>query len=834
MKALYKFNCGIVVSLFLLFALPTQGYGAIQVSDAAALQSVNEGYDLAKRLDKKLLDRMADNVELNSVASSMTTDGKIIEFVEEDGMRIKYLRNPDAPKLTWKQLVKSRSLPKVTGTEDDPNNILFESFEDAPEYDQTWYPDGWYQFSLVGNTFRPEDGSTTKIWRLSQGSICGVPDGQYVMWVNQEMEAGFDSRHDEWLVSEPFTPDQYSRVFFNYWYCPIFMLDNAADRNPLSTLKLNVSLDDGKTWEEVWDIIDVVKNMTTQELYTGNGVYNMAVWHSYQVDISKYAGNSIRLAFQVVSITESSQSVALDRIIVRGPNPEAAYIIPNGFFRWGYGEELLFPAVNSAPITAALAPAYAESTWQNASNDECHTYEWLFDNPDGSGSTISMTDEEPSLSYPYCQTQFPTLTATNEIPIFTNTYQAAPPTSGLIQYGGEALFNDLRLGVGTFDINKGYGAGLVSTESDSCFLFGNGSRDNWQAYKLKAIANMFDAPSRPYLLKNVWIKALNVACSDDAELQMTICRVDQYDNVYTSNPLATATCRGSQIEEIQDDGRFKYYNIPFKIEIYDEDLGLYVEEPLVVSDKILITIRGFDDINAFPSIGFSYQYNAHDYGENHAYAYVKPRNQPEEFYALPDLFGEQMATSFIMSLDAVYPFMRLESGSTTLAFGKGGGTTSIDVNYYGPYGNFNEDCYIAELPEWAEIGESSNSGTLHTLDITVDPLPDGTTTRNGNITIETYGNDPLTLTLTQDVNTGIATVSGSSGIKVSRQGEDFVFNSLPGGIARVEVVSLSGQVISRDAVDGDSAYTLRGSNLDKGIYFVRFGGDTTETVKIIK
>lgn len=829
-----------VTTVLLIFGL-LPAFGSNR-QEQLVVPVVSEGYECAKQLDKKLMKRMADNVELNVVSSTLTPEGKILETVEEDGLIFKYMRDPQTPRITWKQLVKGRGMPKkYMGSNDTPTGeVLFESFEGGPDPEidpmwQTWLPDGWEQFSRAGNTFKPEDGSTTKIWRLSEGALSGVPDGKYVMWLNDEMVSDFYgiSWHDEWLVSEPFIPGQYSQLEFYFWYCPAFMIDNVTSRNPTSTLKIHVSHDNGESWEEIWNIQDVIKNMTVQEINTNDGTFIRAVWHSYRIGINQFAGQNIRLAFHIESITGTSQSVALDRVVVRDPNPQASYMMPKGFFRWMYGPDLLFPSINSQMLTAALAPAYVESTWQNTSNDECNTYNWSFANPDGSDQAISFAEETPTISYPYCQAPFPILEATNEVPQFTNTYQAAETGYGYVQYGGKAVANGLDMGIGTFDMNKGFGVGLVSEESDSCFLFGNGSRDNWQRYKLKGIANMFDKPVRPYLLKSVWVKAVNVSCTDDAVLTLTVCRVDENGNVYTSEPLAEATCYGYQIEEIYDDGRFKFYNIPFEMGTYDE-FGFFFPHPITISDQVLITIRGFDDTDVFPSIGFSYQANDHDGGEYHAYVYVKPRNQSEELYALPDLFGGQLYTSFNMSLNAIYPFMMLESGEPTVAFGKGGGERSVTLNYYGFYGTFDEDCHITEIPDWVEVRETHIDGTLHTIAVVADPMPENISSRSGEIIIESDGNDPLTLTVTQDLTTGITQTTASQGIKVARDGDNFSFTFGGCQYVAARVISATGRIVGNITIDGGSCH-FDASGLDSGIYFVQFtGGEASETLKIIK
>ena len=113
--------------------------------EQAVMPVVTEGYEHAKLLDKKLLNRMADNVELNVVSSTMTPEGKVLETVEEDGLVFKYMRDPQTPRPTWKQLVKGRVLPKAeTGgdeisTEAAPLEMALTSAQDGPNR-KSWAP----------------------------------------------------------------------------------------------------------------------------------------------------------------------------------------------------------------------------------------------------------------------------------------------------------------------------------------------------------------------------------------------------------------------------------------------------------------------------------------------------------------------------------------------------------------------------------------------------------------------------------------------------------------------------------------------------------------------
>lgn len=819
-RIIYIFIFCCLVLNMRLFA--QEGIEKVRIPD-----NLNYGYDLCKKIDKDLLQKMADNVELDVVRSRNIGDDRIEEVIKDSDNSIQIVRSSDQQRITWKYLAKQINKPVLSNSLADKDTILYEGFDEAPSYDQTWYPEGWSQFSLAGNVLRPADGGTSLIWRLSQGSISGTIDGQYVMWLNQDMMYNPNAVHDEWLVSKNFIPGEYSLLDFYLFYCPLFMLTDgdAKKMNFKESFKIHVSTDNGESWNTIWNLEDIVRKMSVAEMSTGSGNTIMPVWHNYRVDLSDYANQDIRLAFQVKG---KAQSVALDQIVVRNPAPRAAYLMPEGSMRWGYGEDLSFFTTGQF----YLAPAYTNLKWQNVSNDETKTYTWSFENTDTLlSNSMFFNDFEPELSYPYCRKKFPELTAYNDIKIFYDEYCYSPLDFSFIQYGGNTKYKfsstntDFMFGAGTFDIEKGLGLGLVYEDSDSCFLFGKGSQDIWQAYKLKGLVNIFDKPVVPYTFTKVWVKAYNVSCNYNSKLELAVCEVDENGIPLEENPIATSVCYGSDIKLIYSDGRFNFYNIPFEFMEID-NTGRQKLRTLVIDKSIAVILRGFDSED-FKSIGFAYQGAPHDNNEYHACVYMKPRNQPEEFYPLQNVFSNYNI-SFIFSMDVNYPFM-INEGTDNIEFGQNGGNQSIMINTLEDF----EKWTIEGLPDWLSIKELYVDGSFHRINFVADKNDSPLGERSTTVKLSVLGAEPIFLTVKQE--SSVSSIENDlCDVKITwyKNGNDIIFDNC-GDYSYIEVYNLSGSLVLREPTNNCNRYVLSDNVIKPGCNIVKFIGNKVYTVKVI-
>lgn len=784
---------------------------------------IDKGYYLYEKLDKDLLVKLADNEPLNVIDSKLVGDNQVLETVYEDGISFQVMRNADAKPLTWKDYIKINTVMK-SSLANESDTIMFEGFEGAPSYDKTWYPDGWEQFSLAGNTLT-SSSRIPLIWRLSDGAISGTIGGNYKMWLNQEYSSD-NAVHDEWLVTKPFTPTQYSLLDFYYYYCPAFMMWDINNKVFKEFFKIKVSTDGGNSWKTHWNLEDIVRKMSIKELNTGSSGMVTAVWHRYKVDLSEYAGQNIRIAFQMKG---RAQSVALDNIVVRNPAPVASYLPPQGCFRWAYGEDFTFFSSGKY----ILAPAYTDLTWQNLSNDEANSFSWSFENPDTLlTSSVVLKDTFPEIAYPYCKKSFPDLTVYNNINVFSSTYNYASDLSGLgfVQYGGTTKYlftnpdTELKFGAGTFDLSKGIGMGLVYSDSDSCFLFGSGSRDVWQKFKLKGLVNVFDKPAAPYTLSGVWVKAFNVACNYDSKLELTICGLNPSGEPAEVDSIAKSVCYGSDIKLLYSDGRFNYYNIPFKFTEVDES-GREKNKKIVIDRPIAIIIRGFDSED-FKSIGFAYQADAHDNYEYHGGVYLKPRNQEEDFYYLQNVLTD-FYTSFLMTLDVDFPFMRFENAED-IQFGKNGGSKDIVINTLDNFKSWK----IENIPDWLSVEEVAVTNSFHTIRLTAKAADIDDIERNVDLSFSVDGVQPILLNVSQDTSVSSIGFEKSEEIFWSKNNGEIVFYNCD-DYNYMEIYNLSGSCVFRSYLNGVSDYVLPENAIEHGSYVVRFVGNKLSVVKII-
>lgn len=819
-------NLKIKFFLILCFLYVSIGIIAQQkIEEVNYIGNIDYGYDLYKRINKELLYKIANNVELEVVNSKKLKNNKVIEIVKDGEFSAQFIRDEKDGPLTWKSLSKYINKPYVSNVLSDNDTVMFESFEGAKNFDQTWYPEGWSQFSLVGNVYKPEDGGTTLIWRLSQGSISGTIDGKYVMWLNQDMNNNPNAVHDEWLVSRSFIPNDYSLVDFYYFYCPLYMLvdGNISKMNFKESFKIHVSTDDGETWKTLWNLEDIVRQMTPAEMMTGSGSTIMAVWHNYRVNLSEYSGQNIRLAFQVKG---KAQSVALDKIVVRNPAPKAAYIPPKGSMRWSYGEDLNF--FSSGQFY--LAPAYTDLKWQNVSNDETSSYKWEFENPDTLLTDYILSEDyEPEISYPYSRRKFPNLVAYNEIKSFYNSYNYSPLDVSFIQYGGNTKYlfkstnTEFIFGAGSFDLTKGLGIGLVSSDSDSCFLFGKGSQDVWQALKLKGIVNIFDKPEHPYTFTKVWVKAFNVSCNYDSKLELIVCELDEDGIPMENSPIARSICYGSDMKMIYSDGRFNFYNIPFSFTETDET-GRQKKRTLIIDKPIAVIIRGFDSED-FKSIGFAYQGAPHDNNEYHACVFLKPRNQDELFYPLQNVLSNYNI-SFVMTMDVNYPFLLNETGDN-ITFGQNGGIYDVIINTLEDFKNWD----ISGLPEWLTIQEVSVNNSIHKIRFTASQMIN-VDERDCILDISIKATSPIQINIRQDSDFTSISSTELSRITYYRNNNELIFNGCA-SFNYIEIYNLAGCCIYKDKINTENEYVISNGCINSGSYIVRFIGDEILTMKII-
>ncbi len=205
-------------------------------------------------------------------------------------------------------LVGLRSQAQVSNSEKNLNAVV-----DAPsayaigEVDTLWFegfeggvlPEGWD--TIITNSTVPGGGNSLGLPAYftvtNLAPIAGEPFGNYHagLW--------FDFSHqDEWLITKSF--DCPEDAIFNFTSISV---DSSRHGDHFY---VKVSNDDGQNWTVLWDALEA-------SAYAQNN-YN---WY-YHIDLSDYAGQNIRLAFNATDAGNGLyHSVFVDNVSVTTGNP---------------------------------------------------------------------------------------------------------------------------------------------------------------------------------------------------------------------------------------------------------------------------------------------------------------------------------------------------------------------------------------------------------------------------------------------------------------------------------------------------------------------------------
>jgi len=684
---------------------------------------------------------------------------------------------------------------------------LFESFEGWDGENPDWIPANWTKESKAGNSYVP--GQENLTWHTTDANPPYVTptDGDYMGWVSFPFP--FDDEgnlietpaQDEWLISPSFTPVAGDYLTFDVNYAAIFMFLDLASldtdmANPVFTVKALISTDDGATWTTLWDA-------AKDEGYTEDNIWDYTdnEWYSKTLPLESYVGKPVKIAFNYVG--KDGDNVGLDNITVRGLNPVALYMRPQGYFKagltqdWGYYE-----------VDLMLGPAYESGVWRNLSK-ESDAYRWNFDNPDGSGNTITSTEENPSISYPYDMFEIPTLTATGEGK--SSTYRWGTYDERYLMAGGNMSLDDATfIGVGNYDLTYDFVPYTLDEEGKS-YAFGT-TADN----SIEGVANYFEKPVHKYILSGVWAALGDFSFPAGTEFTMVIHRVVD-GSVDDDDIIATATCTAQDVKAVDNNA----YTMPFtKFITIDPETQLEVENDyLEIEDAILIEIKGFNAIPGSKICFYVQEMDADPTGENNAYIYTPDR----------ELYGYRGATSLIFSLEATYSFLLADTAQWSAP--EGGGEKTFNVtSLFSPDGWWMDE----PLPEWLSDDIQFNSDTWDIqYTLKADPLPAGTPSREAVVKIETFGAD-MSIRVQQGKNTGLSTVTVAARTKVVNKNNRFELTYSP-DYSKVSVYTVTGQKVAGYSLPAGGTFAIPGGNYPKGVYLFSFTGTKGfSTVKVLK
>ncbi len=728
---------------------------------------------------------------------------------------------------------------------------LYESFEGWDGQNDDWVPSNWSR-NATADTLKNFNGNCT--WHVSSAVAYGPQpaDGNYQATCNAAIQ--YDDNfnaitypQDEWLISPEVTVKANEKLMFTAGYSPLFLFNTTtgvdwsnmkfSKREVSATIKVLVR-EAGGEWKQLLDVYDLYKDMDFETLFDD---YSDVDNYSYILPLADYVGKKVQVAFRYVGT--DGNVVGIDAVKIGVPQPQAAYLRPQGAFFFGFSDDYKFLSDKDGN-GLMLTPAYTDITWQNNSNSESESFSWQYDTPDD--KTGTSTDENLTVNYPanykteYNWFNIPTLTASAE-----GATDSKYKWSGLgFQAGGHAQFADsnnttTQYGVGNYDIKNTFYQ-IQADDNQPLYGYFDGIDKVWtqifgtQAH-LYGIANYFEEPLHPYSLSKVSVMGKGEFASD-ALLKLNVIELDEDGNL--GDTLATAECKGADVIQttVNSVNGTKYATIPFTL-----------KEAISVDSPIFVVLEGFD--NSKTKTFGAFQSGADPSGETNGYFLLRTTSDGETTEALYPLSALSTSagpcySSFLFNLNADYGWFELddknvtydEEGTVIVNLPASNATATFDVlaSVAKDQWQYQFDTDNGSAPEWLTATLADAKAADDVIDgrgkitFSAANLPAGVDERATSVVIGTPAGYKE-FYIVQSNGSGIANVASQLGVKATSVGGDFAV-SAPAGVSGVSVFTVAGQLVKTAAVSGNCVVPAQ--DLAHGIYLLRFTNGAT--VKVVK
>ena len=466
--------------------------------------------------------------------------------------------------------------------------------------------------------------------------------------------------------------------------------------------------------------------------------------------------------------TGTSTTTKTGFVTVTGIAPTAK-IMPPATFRYN---------VTRLPMVAPLAPV----EFRDASEGFPTDWQWTFTGTsDDAGTVEESTEENPTVNYMFQHEQTVALTVGNEHGSSSDEIQVSAEYEGFI--------NNLQPGdnLHTFDLGDGYG-----------------EFPGTNYLKITEYAEKFSKPSRP-----VFISGVTVYFTQYSAVEV----IDQIANIKVALCKSENGLPGEQID-FASWSAFEL-NMPQGSILVGTDFEF--SKPAIVDDEFFTVVSGIPEKNETCTISFA---TAQFRGEGNT-AYFK---QDGVWKAASDYFpAGSNHTSYAISPYIAHSVMAPLSADN-ITVGPQKGEASFEI-----FSLFGYQTPVECDSEWCRVVNEPNGMTVDNITVGYDDLPAGITTRTATLTL-TDGASTLALKLTQDKNSATAAVERPEARLYPSVFDTELNIVLPDNARTVEIISVSGNIVHKEAVDGRTAMTVDGSQFAPGVYIVRI---VTESSAII-
>ena len=789
----------------------------------------------AERMNQQVFSKTAVTLRMNDksnvVASKQLKDGSSIDLVRgNDGHLYKVLNRSLRASDKIAQSKSCINAPAVMKA--DENATLFEGFESYEGLtSRGWVPEGWSQVSKTNPPHvAPEGEGTCLVWEATQGDgFTSAYSGTYVERVQVSMAdftadpITFAEQQDEWLITKAITPKTGDYLTFQLYYSPCFTLLNESTMDFSSVnniLEVLVTTDDGKTWEKVWDVLDDARSYTEDELWD-DGRSFVRPYHPMLVNISKYVGKNIKIAFRYYGI--NGESMMLDDVKVGEATPTAAVTAPNAVFPIGLSLEGYNLSDGSGNVlNLALAPYKTSLEWTNVS-PAYESCTWTYPDEEGNETTSSSKNLEAP-EYGFAQYDAPSLVTK----IGSKTSDAAKLYDA-VQYGGSVMIRNgdsyLSFDAAMYDLNR-----LVSKKAkfslarDGVFGMGATSDATWnqllktEGMKVTGMGMFIPQPAAPYTLSSANAVVYYTAgkLTDKSQLKATVYKVED-DGSFTA--MAEGYCSPSEIYKADDKSYPKaVFYFEREIDGLPTQAELFVDYPIVIQFSAnLAEGEEFDFVNAFDS--------APKEVENNVYVFFNDASGTRKMIDTTALSFEDgsAAAGLYASFDATYSWLR--SDEDAFEAKPAGESKTFDLDsYYNLVNSKGENLATATgegLGDWYTVSFANGSGTEPAkMTVTVNALPEGTDVRSSYFDVEVFGMMKR-FYVAQHSEAGVSDLAVSA-TKAFVNGGNIVVSSPKA--TRVAVYNVAGQKVAEQAFAGKA--TIKASDFAKGIYVLKFNDNT--------
>ena len=789
----------------------------------------------AERMNQQFFNKTAvtlrANDKSNVVASKQLKDGSSINLVKgNDGHLYKVLNRSLRASDKIAQSKSRINAPAVMKA--DENATLFEGFESYEGLtSRGWVPEGWSQESKTNPPHvAPEGKGTCLVWEATKGDgFTSAYSGTYVERVQVSIAdftadpITFAEQQDEWLITKAITPKTGDYLTFQLWYSPFFTLFNesAMDFSSVNNiLEVLVTTDDGKTWEKVWDVLDDARSYTVDELWDDGSSF-VRPYHPMLVNISKYVGKNIKIAFRYYGI--NGESMMLDDIKVGEATPTAAATAPNAVFPIGLSlDGYNLNDASGNVLNLALAPYKTSLEWTNVS-PAYESCTWTYPDEEGNETTSSSKNLEAP-EYGFGQYDAPSLVTK----IGSKTSDAAKLYDA-VQYGGSVMIRNgdsyLSFDAAMYDLNR-----LVSKKAKFSLanggVFGMGATSDatWnqllktEGMKVTGMGMFIPQPAAPYTLSSANAVVYYTAgkLTDKSQLKATVYKVED-DGSFTA--MAEGYCSPSEIYKADDESYPKaVFYFEREIDGLPTQAELFVDYPIVIQFSAdLAEGEEFDFVNAFDS--------APKEVENNVYVFFNDASGTRKMINTTALSFEDgsAAAGLYASFDATYSWLR--SDEDAFEAKPAGESKTFDLDsYYNLVSSKGENLATATgegLGDWYTVSFANGSGTEPAkMTVTVNALPEGTDVRSSYFDVEVFGMMKR-FYVAQHSEAGVSDLAVSA-TKAFVNGGNIVVSSPKA--TRVAVYNVAGQKVAEQAFAGKA--TIKASDFAKGIYVLKFNDNT--------